>query len=762
MVRAFAASGGLLRHETTIAHGLPPLPHRRREALLDKSVIVLVLVFLAISALSVIAQFTTSRHEQLEQSERALAIAARMLAGEIAARTLREGTTLPSELPANLHALMEPGRRFLLVDRTGHIRAASDPAAIPGLSAGRLFADPLAIARLDRRGTVEQFRLADGALASVVLVEDAAIGGAILAIQPVEDELAPWRRRVATLSAILLAFGAVTIAFTLAFHAQRQRAAHAGNRALALRSQFEVALEYGRCGLWDWPIAGDQVLWSTSMRSLLGIGGVGATDRAMIEARLHPEDRDLFSRLGRGAETGELDCLFRMRHESGSWIWLRMRAIFVEDAAARPGRLLGIVMDVTREREAEAEIHRADARLRDAIESISEAFVLWDDNNRLVLCNSKYQSFHGLSSECVRRGAPYKAVMAAARAPQMLIEIDRGTEPTTGARCYEAQFEDGSWLLISERHTRDGGYVSVGTDITARKLQEQQFVENERQLRMTVTDLGNSREAFRRQAGQLAELADRYLEQKAEAISANRAKAEFLANMNHEIRTPLNHIIGFAEIIETEMFGPAGSPRYVEYARDIRESGASLLGLIADILDMARIEAGRVRLERAPTPIGALLAAAAEHVRDAAEAKGVTLRLEPDTEEQAGQRLIHVDAGAVSQALAHLMRNGIRLSPAGGRVSVRARMAGDHVNIFIADRGCHLSPGEIDRLIAPFGHIDSMLEDGCKGSALGMPIARALIELHGGTMRLKSTPEIGSLVLVRLPVAPNPVQLSLL
>jgi two-component system cell cycle sensor histidine kinase PleC len=215
-------------------------------------------------------------------------------------------------------------------------------------------------------------------------------------------------------------------------------------------------------------------------------------------------------------------------------------------------------------------------------------------------------------------------------------------------------------------------------------------------------------------------------------------------------------------MIETEMFGPTGSPRYVEYARDIRESGANLLGLIADILDMARIEAGRVRLERAPTPIGALLASAAEHVRDAAEAKGVTLRLEPDTEEQAGQRLIHVDAGAVSQALAHLMRNGIRLSPAGGRVSVRARMAGDHVNIFIADRGCHLSPGEIDRLIAPFGHIDSMLEDGCKGSALGMPIARALIELHGGTMRLKSAPELGSLVLVRLPATPNPVQLSLL
>jgi two-component system cell cycle sensor histidine kinase PleC len=352
--------------------------------------------------------------------------------------------------------------------------------------------------------------------------------------------------------------------------------------------------------------------------------------------------------------------------------------------------------------------------------------------------------------------------MTTAREPRVLIEIDRGSQPETGTRCYEAQFQDGSWLLISERRTRDGGYVSVGTDITARKMQEQRLIDNERQLRMTITDLGHSREAFRRQAGQLAELADRYLEQKAEAVSANRAKAEFLANMNHEIRTPLNHIIGFAEMIEAEMFGPAGSPRYLEYARDIRVSGASLLDLISDILDMARIEAGRVALDRTATPLGTLLAGAAAEVRCSAEAKGIALELEPDAEEKAGQRLIHVDANAVGQALAHLMRNGIRLSPAGGRVSVRARMAGDHVNIFIADHGCHLTAGELGTLVDPFGHIDGMLQDGCKGSGLGVPIARALIELHGGTIRLRSAPEIGSLVLVRLPVAPHAVQLNLL
>ncbi len=263
--------------------------------------------------------------------------------------------------------------------------------------------------------------------------------------------------------------------------------------------------------------------------------------------------------------------------------------------------------------------------------------MLWDENNRLVMCNSKYQSFHGLAPDLVHRGAAYKTLMAAASEPKVLIEIDRGTEPETGTRAYEAQFQDGRWLLISERHTRDGGYVSVGTDITARKLQEERLMENERQLRITVTDLGNSREAFRRQAAQLAELADRYLEQKAEAISANRVKAEFLANMNHEIRTPLNHIIGFAEMIESEVYGPCGSERYLEYARDIRLSGATLLGLISDILDMARIEAGRVSLERQPTPLASLLSRAADDVRDAAEAKNISIEIEPDLNDRAGR-----------------------------------------------------------------------------------------------------------------------------
>ena len=127
-----------------------------------------------------------------------------------------------------------------------------------------------------------------------------------------------------------------------------------------------------------------------------------------------------------------------------------------------------------------------------------------------------------------------------------------------GARTFEARLNDGRWLQINERRTKDGGYVSVGTDITALKRHEQRLVESEKQLIATVMDLKQSRQKLEAQTQQLADLAERYLDQKAQAESANRAKSEFLANMSHELRTPLNAIIGFAEVMQSGIFGALG------------------------------------------------------------------------------------------------------------------------------------------------------------------------------------------------------------
>lgn len=763
MVRAFAASAAFLRAETTdpISALAGQKAQRFTSHRLDRTVIALVLFFLTVAIVSLALQVTTSREEQLAAAEANLQLALDLTAARLSAQS--EGETAPTALPRLSNEAIQPGRRFLLIDRDASVVAGHVAVEDIRRKARWLFGEPLAFDIALSGRAMTRIPLRDGRLASLAFSRTDLDGHLVVGYQPVEEELRLWWAHTSATTAILLSFGAVTIAFALVFYAQRQRACQAGASANRMSTLADLALSHGQCGLWDWEISKDSIFWSDSMHHLLGRQADGSKDCARISARLHPEDAGLLDRIREAVASGEREFgnMFRMRDELGNWRWLRMRAIAVDTARADKARFLGIVMDVTQERVLEEETRRADARLRDAIESLSEAFVLWDQNNRLVLCNSKYQALHGLPTDLIQRGTPYKSLMAAAEAPLVQIEIDHGSQPDTGARTYEAQLQDGRWLLINERPTRDGGFVSVGTDITARKAQESRLIENERRLQSTISDLGNSREAFRRQAGQLAELADRYLEQKAEAVSANRMKAEFLANMNHEIRTPLNHIIGFAEMIETQVFGPCGSERYVEYARHIGASGTSLMTIIADILDMARIEAGRVTLEREEIPLGELLETATAQVEDAALAKDIRLEIDPTTADPAGQRPLFVDPNAIRQALGHLLRNSIRLSPNGGRVALRARASGDHVNIFIADRGCELSAGEIGTMANPFGHIDRMLQDGCKGSGLGLPIARALIELHGGTIRMRSSRKTGSLIMIHLPARGSAIQLDL-
>ena len=243
--------------------------------------------------------------------------------------------------------------------------------------------------------------------------------------------------------------------------------------------------------------------------------------------------------------------------------------------------------------------------------------MVWDADNRLVLCNSKFQSLHGLTDEASRPGTPYEEISrpAASRSCARSSSSEGRAEP--GARTFEAQLEDGRWLQISERRTKDGGFVSVGTDITELKRHEEKLIESEKRLKATVVDLRNSQQALERQTEQLADLAEKYAEQKDRAEEANQAKSEFLANMSHELRTPLNAIIGFSEIMESGVFGPLGDAKYHEYCRDIRESGRYLLDVINDILDMSKIEAGRAttragagRARRASSPTRCALVAA--------------------------------------------------------------------------------------------------------------------------------------------------------
>jgi two-component system cell cycle sensor histidine kinase PleC len=532
-------------------------------------------------------------------------------------------------------------------------------------------------------------------------------------------------------------------------HLRRVRAAQAAHARMQRR--METSLLRGRCGLWDWDISRGRIYWSDSLYSLLGYR---RRDEFLsfgeVNGMIHPADGNLFDLAERIASTSvsHLDHDFRMRTADGGWQWLRARAEVVTEPENGSRHLVGIAVDIADERGFVERSATADMRLRDAVEAVSEAFVLWDSENRLVLCNSKFRSFHDLSPEAVRPGATYAEIIASGRPPRITSHVTHECTDGRGARTLEVQLSDGRWLQINERRTKDGGYVSVGTDITALKRHEEKLVESERRLLGTVDDLKRSRHTLQVQAQQLADLAERYHEQKGQAESASRAKTDFLAKMSHELRTPLNAVIGFAEVMQREMFGPLGNERYRDYASHIRGSGLDLLAVINDILQISRIEAGHVTLVTGPVDAQEVVQDALSAVADAAREKGVTL-----SSYGCGSTLVQADDRALNQILTHILQNAVQFTPEGGTVRLRVARAGQAVNFFIEDNGAGIPRDFMRRLGRPFEQVEPEFNRAQGGAGLGLAIAKALTRMHGGGLRVRSQEGVGTIVLVSIPVS---------
>jgi two-component system cell cycle sensor histidine kinase PleC len=275
------------------------------------------------------------------------------------------------------------------------------------------------------------------------------------------------------------------------------------------------------------------------------------------------------------------------------------------------------------------------------------------------------------------------------------------------------------------------------------------LMDSERRLLATVSELRQSRQSLEAQTQQLADLAERHLEQKARAEMANRAKAEFLANMSHELRTPLNAIIGFSEMMEQQTFGPLGSPKYQDYCSHIHESGQYLLHVFSDVLDMSRLEAGRVRLNRSEFGVETAIKNAMRDVEAAAQAKNLAIEVDVSPAES-----IQADREAVERILVTLLRNAVKFTPDGGAISIGAQAFDEQIYIYVEDTGPGIASADLSRLGRPFEQADLTLANGMKGSGLGLAIANSLVELHGGSLRINSTLGEGTVVLVALPRSP--------
>ena len=230
--------------------------------------------------------------------------------------------------------------------------------------------------------------------------------------------------------------------------------------------------------------------------------------------------------------------------------------------------------------------------------------------------------------------------------------------------------------------------------------------------------------------------------------AANRSKREFIANMSHDLRTPLNAIIGFSEIMAQQAFGPLGDERYQGYARMTLDSAKHLLGLIGNLLDVANIEAGNFELEECEIDPAELLRRVQCLVCESRSSEAPTLTSECPAE----LPQVFGDDGKLQQALRHLLSNAMKFTPGGGRVHLSARRAPDGGVCFVVeDSGIGIAAEDFATAFAPFGQVKQEGAPCVEGSGLGLPLAKAMAELHGGTLKLESEPGHGTVVTLSLP-----------
>ena len=593
--------------------------------------------------------------------------------------------------------------------------------------------DGLSITAADLAGGHAQGKLPDGS--PIRLAEKAVGDGALITLmgQPCR---APVANAGALISGLITVFGPLTIGvlFTVLLMVQHRQAQAAQRAYTDTEQRFRLAVEAARCGIWEWDLKADRVFMSDVTGAILGWGGGGVVDSGQVLGRIAPDHRDRVRQALESAKAyGAFDVSFRVPDRHGRTAWIDARGQGLDPTDDGYGRIIGVALDVTEERLAQARAQAAENRLRDAIESVSEAFVLWDRLGRLQLCNQNFRTFFSLEPRILKPGASRESVV---RFAQLAIRNEYPSPLGKGVR--EVELNDGRWLQISERRTAEGGLVVTAVDISAIKQQEAVRRRNEEALQAAVHDLQSSQE-------QLAELARKYEAEKIRAEGANKAKSEFLANMSHELRTPLNAINGFSEIMVNQLFGPLGDARYVGYAQDILNSGQHLLALINDILDMAKIEAGKLNIKFDPMNLDEVIEDAVRLMRNRAESAGLELIVEPIQVPE-----IEADYRAVKQVLLNLLSNAIKFTPRAGKVTVKTKLemgpSGERVRVAVCDTGIGISEQDMHRLAKPFEQIESQLSKTQQGSGLGLALTKSLVEMHQGELDIESEPGKGTTV----------------
>ena len=501
------------------------------------------------------------------------------------------------------------------------------------------------------------------------------------------------------------------------------------------QQRYRAAIDGSRGGVWELDMGSNQAYISRSLAGLLGLPSKEQTlSMPQFLGLFGTNDREkLLSLVRRAHVNGEFDIDVSAAHLPISLACRGRPSVRGSDQAKV---VIGMAMDVTEMRGAQARLQAAEARLFDALRSMNDSFVIWDQLDRLVLWNNKFEDFFGFKTGSLQQGLDYATIEYHANN-----NIENITPLGDGSGS-EIQLKDGRWVRYLETQTADGGRVSIGTEVTAIRTREYQLQSNQDALQKTITVLKKSQV-------RIVELAENYEQEKIRAEEANQSKSEFLANMSHELRTPLNAINGFSDIMKKELFGPLGDPRYAEYVNDILFSGQHLLSLINDILDMSKIEAGKMTLNTEVMQMNDMISQVIRIVRGRAEEN--RLRLVYD---DAALPEIQADPRAVKQILLNLATNAIKFTPEGGVVTIVVEPKSAGLIIRVSDTGIGISQEDIARLAQPFEQIDSQHSRQHEGTGLGLALSKSLVELHGGNFTIESVVGQGTTVIFTLPNRP--------
>jgi signal transduction histidine kinase len=395
---------------------------------------------------------------------------------------------------------------------------------------------------------------------------------------------------------------------------------------------------------------------------------------------------------------------------------------------------LTLMSELSRRNATERILAEKSAILEATLQTMDQGLMVVDADRTVPLCNARAIELLNLPPELMARHPRFDEVLEYQfragefqQSEETFRDWVRAGGVSEDRQIYERQRPNGTVLEIRTVPMAGGGGVRTYTDITRRKRAEAELAAAKEQAESAAEEAGRARET---------------------AEAASRSKSEFLANMSHELRTPLNAVMGFAEIIRDALMGPVDL-RYQDYARDIYESGGHLLSLINDVLDLSKIEVGRLDLQEETIDLSALIASCESIVSVRAKDAGLTLVAElPD------ELPLTCDARRMKQIVLNLLSNAVKFTPSGGRVTVSVRpLEGGELAVAVADTGIGMRPQDVAIALEPFRQIDSAMTRRYEGTGLGLPLVQRLVALHGGTLTIDTAPGLGTTVTVTLPAS---------